>query len=34
MILFLGGLCVGISLGTVIALMIRDDDDIQKGRPL
>lgn len=34
MILFLGGLCVGLSLGVVVALMIRDEDDIGRGHPL
>lgn len=33
MILFLGGLCVGISVGLVISLMIREDDDIGRGHP-
>lgn len=34
MILFLGGLCTGLALGIVIALLIREDDDIGRGHPL
>lgn len=34
MILFLAGICTGAALALMILTLIREDDDITKGRPL